>query len=39
MKIFLKKNSDVTVYKDISRSDGHVDKSNNQIYQIVALEN
>ena len=31
--------SNVTVYKDISRSDGHVDKSNNQIYQIVALEN
>ena len=30
--------SNVTVYEDILRSDGHVNESNNQICQIVALE-
>ena len=30
--------SNVTVYEDISRSDGQVNESNNQIYHFLALE-
>ena len=30
--------SNITVYEDISRSDGQVNESNNQIYHFLALE-